>query len=469
MLFSSGFFLVYFLPVVVVLYWISPKAFRNPLLLLASVAFYAWGEPVFVFLLLGVTLLNYLIVHLMHRSEKRKRWLILYIALNLALLVTFKYVNFLVASFAGIFGYTSTPEDPLTSIALPLGISFYAFHAITYGVDVYRKIFVPQRRIDRFLLYLFLFPHQIAGPIVTYQHIAGELEERSHNWDNLVSGLYRFCIGLGKKVIIADGLNQLIILCFQRQNGGLDSSLAAWIEMIAYTFYIYFDFSGYSDMAIGLARIFGFHFPENFNRPYTSKSITEFWQRWHMSLGYFMKHYLYIPLGGNRVATGRLYFNLILVFFLSGLWHGASWNFVIWGIYHGLWLVIERLWLRKWLDKMGFISVFWTFLVVLTGWVFFYKPDLPSSLSMLTDLWSFDFQRIPNVDHKFYFAALMGLCVLIILFEYLRPFRKFRENWLMSQTPLWQSGRIVWMAAIYLICFSYIVAGSYSPFIYFNF
>lgn len=469
MLFASGFFLTYFLPLIIILYWLAPKSFRNPLLLIASLFFYAWGEPLFVFLLLAVSLLNYLLVHQMHRSKRPKHWLIGYIIVNLSLLVAFKYVNFLVATTAGLLGWTHPGDDPLTSIALPLGISFYAFHAITYGVDVFRGTFSPQRRIDQFFLYLFLFPHQIAGPIVTYQHIAHELEDRKLDWENLTKGLYRFCVGLGKKVILSNGLIALIAVCNEQQAAGFDSTTMALVEMVAYTFHIYFDFSGYSDMAIGLARIFGFHFPENFDRPYTARSITEFWQRWHMSLGYFMKHYLYIPLGGNRVKPARLYFNLFLVFFLSGLWHGASWNFILWGVYHGLWLIIERLWLRKYLDKLGWTAGIWTFIVVLNGWVLFHETSFADAISTYSHLWSFDFQPLPLVNDLFYFKALLGICAGLIVLEYLKPLRTLRERWLTLQDGAWQTGRFAWMFVLYLISYSYVVAGSYNPFIYFNF
>jgi len=468
-LFPSGFFLTFLLPAILIGYWLAPKSFRNPLLLLASLFFYAWGEPVFVFVLLGMTIVNYGLARILDAAPQRKKWLVVYITLNILFLVAFKYANFLAGTFAALIGETASFEENWETIPLPLGISFYAFHAITYGVDVYRRTNPPQKRIDHFALYLFLFPHQIAGPIVTYQSIAAEIEDRNPEINIIVKGMYRFAIGLGKKVILSNGLILLVDACNEQQLLGGNTSTLAWIEMLAYTFYIYYDFSGYSDMAIGLGLMFGFHFPENFNRPYTARSITEFWKRWHMSLGYFMQHYLYIPLGGNRVAKGRLYFNLFLVFFLSGLWHGAAWNFIIWGMYHGAWLVIERLFLKKWLDRSGILSAIWTFLLVLSGWVFFHEANLTEALSTFKYLFSFRFEALPVMRDAFYFAALLLICTFLILLEYQRSLTALRLKWTNSESTVVACSRFAWMALLYTISYSYVAAGSYNPFIYFNF
>jgi alginate O-acetyltransferase complex protein AlgI len=469
MLFPSGFFLTFFLPAIIIAYWLCPKSMRNGLLLLSSLFFYAWGEPVFVFALTGLTCINFLLVRIMDVSASRKAWLVGYIVLNLGFLVAFKYLNFLVGIFADLAGQQHWFGESRKAIPLPLGVSFYAFHAITYAVDVYRRTNPAQRSVFRFGLYIFLFPHQIAGPIVTYQSISAELGSRSISFDGLMRGLYRFCIGLGKKVIIANGLLLVIDACDFHLGQHPGSAAYAWIEMLAYTFHIYYDFSGYSDMAIGLGLIFGFHFPENFDRPYTSKSITEFWQRWHMSLGYFMKHYLYIPLGGNRVKPMRMYFNLFTVFFLSGLWHGASWNFVLWGVYHGLWLVIERLFLKKWLEKAGVIGSLWTFVVVLNGWVFFHEKTLAGAVETFRNMWSFSFDFTTVAENYTYYALLLLLCVFLIALEYIRPLKSLRLAWTNSDRPLLQISRFAWMALLFLISYSYVIAGSYNPFIYFNF
>ena len=466
MLFSSSFFLTFFLPIVLLSYWLAPNRFRNPLLLFISLSFYAWGEPLFVFVLICMTAVNFWFIRQLDQSTNRKRWLIGYLVLNIGFLVAFKYVNFIVANLGYLAGQTVTNDFPV--IPLPLGISFYAFHAITYGIDVYRRTFSAQNRIDDFALYLFLFPHQIAGPIVTYQSIAAEIQTRTFNVSYITEGMYRFTIGLAKKVILSNGLILLLKSC-QEQQLIHDSSTLVWVEIVAYTLHIYFDFSGYSDMAIGLGRIFGFHFPENFNKPYTSKSITEFWQRWHKSLGYFMKNYLYIPLGGNRLSAKRTYFNLFIVFFLSGLWHGASWNFVLWGMFHGCWLILERLFLGKWLQKAGIISVLWTILLVMHGWVFFHEVTLTDSISTFKLLWSFDFQSIPIVNHATYFMFLLAIGIGLIVLEFFPVLSRWRLTWTHSEKGVFQLSRAVWMVLLYVLSYAYIVAGSYNPFIYFNF
>lgn len=467
MLFASSFFLTFFLPAVLLLYWLAPVSFRNPLLLLVSLAFYAWGEPIFIFVLSGMTLLNFWLVRIMDHSLYRKRWLITYLIINIGFLVLFKYTEFLIENLQWITGNASENTQK-HFIPLPLGISFYTFHAITYGVDVYRRTFSAQNRIDDFSLYLFLFPHQIAGPIVTYGSIAAEIRERQFNLAGLTKGIYRFVIGLAKKVIISNGLIQLLETCTSQQLIN-DSSTLAWIEMLTYTFHIYFDFSGYSDMAIGLGQVFGFHFPENFDKPYTSRSITEFWQRWHKSLGYFMKHYLYVPLGGNRSGAFKTYRNLFLVFFLSGLWHGASWNFVIWGMFHGAWLIIERLFLGKLLRKTGIAGLIWTFIVVLNGWVFFHETTFAHSLHTIQQLWSFDFQPIPMINNLPYFGGLLLISASLILLECIPALTQWKLRWIHSERIVVQTLRFSWMLLLYLISYSYIVAGSYNPFIYFNF
>lgn len=466
MLFASGFFLVYFLPLLIVAYWLVPHYLRNSLLLLASIAFYAWGEPLFVFLMLGLTLVNFAVVRKMDAATNRKFWLVIYLIINLGFLAVFKYGYFLVDNLQQAFGFhlLDIPKE----IKLPLGISFYAFHAITYGVDVYRRKFTALRNIETFSLYLFLFPHQVAGPIVNYQSIAAELKMRLFNADQFVKGMYRFVIGLAKKVLLSNGLILLLEAIAQQQQLH-DSATLAWLEAITYAFHIYYDFSGYSDMAIGLGQVFGFHFPENFDKPYTSRSITEFWQRWHKSLGYFMKHYLYIPLGGNKKTTRRTYLNLVIVFFLSGLWHGAAWNFIFWGLFHGCWLVMERLFLGKILQKTSVFAVFWTFFVVVNGWVLFHEASLSDSLHAFQTMWSFQFDALPVMRDFNYFAILLSGCVVLILLENLPVANRLALSWKTTETRTIPYVRFGWMCVLYVCCFAYIIAGSYSPFIYFNF
>lgn len=466
MLFPSGFFLVWFLPLVLICYWLAPNRFRNAFLLLASIGFYAWGEPWFVFLLLGLTIVNFQLVRFLDKSTQRKAWLIAYLILNIGFLAVFKYTWFLLDNVQAAVGanWFDIPEKPY----LPLGISFYAFHAITYGIDVYNRQFKALNNGVTFSLYLFLFPHQIAGPIVTYQSIAHELKERKFDLAAIPAGMYRFVIGLAKKVLISDGLILLIEACDHQQEI-YPSSSWVWIKMLAYTFHIYFDFSGYSDMAIGLGQLFGFHFPENFNRPYTARSITDFWQRWHMSLGNFMKNYLYIPLGGNKNGSFKTYRNLLLVFFLSGLWHGASWNFVLWGLFHGSWLIIERLFLAKWLKKTGPFAGIWVFLIVLNGWVLFHETSFEQAVETYQWLWTFRFETLQPLRDLPYYQFLLFFCTIWIILEYLRPLGNWRIKWVNSTHVGIQLARFAWMAILYLACFSYVIAGNYSPFIYFNF
>ncbi|MES2556632.1 MAG: MBOAT family O-acyltransferase [Bacteroidota bacterium] len=466
MLFASGFFLVYFLPLLIVAYWLVPKYLRNSLLLLASIAFYAWGEPVFVFLMLGLTLINFAVVRRMDSAVQRKTWLVIYLIINLGFLAVFKYGYFFIGNLQQALGMHLL--DIPKKITLPLGISFYAFHAITYGVDVYRRKFTALRNIETFSLYLFLFPHQIAGPIVNYQSIAAELKTRLFNADQLLKGMYRFTVGLAKKVLLSNGLI-LLLEAINTQQALHDSATLAWLEAIVYAFHIYFDFSGYSDMAIGLGQVFGFHFPENFDKPYTARSITEFWQRWHKSLGYFMKHYLYIPLGGNKGTVQRTYINLVIVFFLSGLWHGAAWNFIFWGLFHGCWLVIERLFLGKILQKISVLAVFWTFFVVINGWVLFHENSLSDALHAFQTMWSFDFEALPIVRDFTYFAILLFSCVVLIVLENISVANRLAVAWRTTETAAMQYICFGWMALLYVCCFAYIIAGSYSPFIYFNF
>jgi alginate O-acetyltransferase complex protein AlgI len=469
MLFSSGVFLIYFLPFLLLLYTVVPVAFKNAVLLLASLFFYAWGEPVFVFVLLGITVADFYITARMdsETGRRRKQWLIFFLILHIGLLVIFKYPNFLVHNFNLLLealGFSAIPWQPAS---LPIGISFFTFQAITYAVDIYRKEAELQRKIQDYALFVFLFPHLIAGPIVKYNRIAVELTDRVSNAITFHSGMYRFCIGLAKKVLLANVLAEFANILHSSQS--TIGSGTAWLEMLAYTFQIYFDFSGYSDMAIGLGAIFGFHFPENFDRPYGARSITEFWQRWHITLGDFMRNYLYIPLGGNRRGSARTYFNLLLVFFLSGLWHGDSWNFVLWGLFHGIFLVIERLFLKKVLDRSGVVAVGYTFLLVLNAWVFFRFESFAEALAQFRAMWSFT-GSFPEIAALSYYLGILAISIGIALVGILqRGQRRFSFPSFSGTSVLPYLGRFVVMLILYVVSFSYIIAGSYNPFIYFRF
>ena len=368
MVFSSLLFLYAFLPVCLLLYFLVPGLKgKNIVLLCASLVFYAWGEPVYVFLMLAVAALNWGFGLLLGK-KRSKGLLALCVALNLASLVVFKYAGFLVENCNALFG--TALRDP--QISLPIGISFYTFQALSYSVDVYRKDVGVQRSYWKFLLYVSMFPQLIAGPIVRYVDVAAQIESRESDPENVFRGVTRFCVGLGKKVLLADHVGQVADQLLGGSFTGA-TTLGIWLGALMYMFQIYFDFSGYSDMAIGLGRIFGFRYMENFKLPYTSKSISEFWRRWHISLSSFFRDYVYIPLGGNRK---HVYLNLFIVWALTGLWHGASWNFVLWGLYFFVLLCIERL-LKKQLSKIPKpVRHVLTLLLILISWNVFYHTDL---------------------------------------------------------------------------------------------
>lgn len=390
MVFSSSIFLWLFLPVVLVLYYLAQERWRNVLLLAASLFFYAWGEPVYILLMVVSILINYMFGCIMERTEggtKKKFWLITAVVLNLGMLGVFKYAGFAVESINSIAG---TEVLPHVEIALPIGISFYTFQALSYVIDVYRREVKGQKNLISLALYISFFPQLIAGPIVKYHDINEQLGSRQCTAEKFYKGVQRFIWGLGKKMIFANTLAGAADMIFGLTTAELGFG-TAWAGIICYSLQIYYDFSGYSDMAIGLGKMFGFEFKENFNYPYVSKSIREFWRRWHISLSTWFKEYLYIPLGGSRKGNGRTYINLFIVFFCTGLWHGASWNFVIWGMFHGVLLVIERLFLGRLLDKnpVKIVNHIYVILMVIVGWVFFRAEDLSYALGYLQAMVSF--------------------------------------------------------------------------------
>ena len=472
MVFSSNVFLILFLPVFLICYFACPRKWRNLILLLFSIVFYAYGAPTFVLLLLGSTIINFYLVKLLYKSEyliHRKLLAGLAIAVSLGLLGYFKYANFFVDNLNALLGMFGLQPFTFAKVLLPIGISFFSFQSITYVVDTYRNVHKPMERLTDYMLYIIMFPQLIAGPIVRYCDIADEIRHREQNWSESLQGFYRFVIGLSKKVLIADVIGHQVDMLLSGDLLTMNTG-TAWITIIAYTMQLYFDFSGYSDMAIGLGKIMGFHFPENFDNPYNSASVSEFWRRWHITLGTFMRNYLYIPLGGNRCTKPRMYFNLWVVFLLSGLWHGASWNFVIWGAYHGFWLVLERIGLGKIYEKMGKIpSVIITFLIVTVGWAIFRIENITDAFTFISRLFSFDFQSVIPIQSLHFFTTLV--IALILAFIVLFPFGKKLQNFVFYTDFSKKQHLAVWTVCILLLLFSLstLNATDFSPFIYFRF
>src|SRR6478736_9425249 len=377
MVFASPIFLFLFLPLTLAAYFAFPRGWRNGVLLVASLAFYAWGEAPYLALVLGSVAFNFAVGATIGKSGgvARTRWLALGIVGNLTTLAIFKYANFAVGNVNALAPILAMTPIALASIPLPLGISFFTFHAISYVVDVYKGNAHAERNVPRFALYILLFPQLIAGPIIRWRDIASQLPQREERIADFAYGVRRFVLGLGKKVLIANTLGAVADRIFAMPTSELTTPLA-WLGLVCYTLQIYFDFSGYSDMAIGLMRMFGFHILENFNYPYIARSIREFWRRWHISLSNWFRDYLYIPLGGNQRGARRAYRNLVVVFLLCGLWHGASWPFVLWGAWHGLFLVAERAGVGRMLERLGPMSHAYALAVVMGGWVLFRSSTL---------------------------------------------------------------------------------------------
>jgi alginate O-acetyltransferase complex protein AlgI len=473
MIFSSSFFLLYFLPIFLLIYYLIDKRYKNLTILLASIFFYSWGAPKFVFVIVGSTILDFYLVRLLYKSEKKnQRRLLLFVSvfINLGLLAYFKYANFFIETVNDVLGFLGKNTIKWTEVLLPIGISFYTFQTITYSVDVYRRVHKPLDKVTDYLLYIMSFPQMIAGPIIRFNSIADQITSRIETIDDKLNGFYRFCIGLAKKVLIANVMGAQADLIMNGNVSNLDFS-TAWLGIIAYTFQIYFDFSGYSDMAIGLGRMMGFKFPENFNSPYISKSITEFWRRWHMTLGAFMRDYLYIPLGGNRVSSKtRMYFNLWIVFLLSGLWHGASWNFVVWGAFHGLFLILDKMFLLKIYERIGgLLSMLITFFITMIGWTIFRLEDFQVLKTYLTKLFRFQGVYIPEALPSFY--PILIVAVFFSFITYFNLGKKvenyvfWKENYSVKASLL----NTVTAMILLLLSISSITSSGFNPFIYFRF
>ena len=460
MVFSSLTFLQCFLPLCLLAYFLVPQKWRNGTLFLFSLLFYAWGEPVYVVLMLFSTALDYTCGQMVERHRGRrgaKIALLVSVCVNLGLLGVFKYSDFLISTLNSLFG-TAIPH---LNLPLPIGISFYTFQTMSYTIDVYRGEAKTQKNIINFGAYVTLFPQLIAGPIVRYRTVAEELEHRDCTADLFADGVKRFACGVGKKVLLA---NNIGLLWEAASAQAAPTVLTAWLGVIAYGFQIYFDFSGYSDMAIGLGRIFGFRFNENFDHPYCADSVGTFWRRWHMSLTSWFRDYLYIPLGGNRGGTARTIRNLLIVWFCTGFWHGASWNFILWGLYFAAWLILERYVLRGVLEKTpAILKHLYTLIVVFVGWGLFAMVDLGVCGDYLAacfggaPLWSgADLFRLRS------YAVTLAVLVLASTALGQRLWAKLPRQAEQLATP-------VLMGLSLVVCTAYLVDGSYNPFLYFRF
>lgn len=461
MLFSSNVFLFAFLPSILLIYYICPKRLHNPVLLLWSLVFYGWGEPVYLFLMIGTILLNYVfgawIYRRHNRQQSAKAVLGVGVALNLLLLGFFKYAGFFVTQLKALLPFMSAVKAP--EIALPIGISFYVFQSMSYIIDVYRNDAPVQKNPLTFGTYVTLFPQLIAGPIVRYSDVALQMDSRRENVADFVSGVMRFIVGLGKKVLLANPMGNLWEL-LQVQEG----TAAAWVGIIAYSLQIYFDFSGYSDMAIGLGRMFGFDFLENFNYPYISASVTEFWRRWHISLSTWFKEYVYIPLGGNRKGMPRQILNLLVVWGLTGFWHGASWNFLLWGLYYAVLLIIEKLILLRWLKKLPkAVGHVYSLFAILLGWVLFFFEDMSKLGAFFGKLFIPSACTVQGTN-----LILAFLPVLLVSAVAATPLFKTIGKKLEDNQPV-AYVRLALCGLILLLCVAALASNSYNPFIYFRF
>ena len=466
MVFSGIPFLYYFLPATVLLYLAAPRKLKNAVLLLASLVFYAWGEQRLVLLFAATILLGWLLGLLIERFRGKvwsRVFLWLSVLTTLGLLGYFKYADFFIGSLNSAFGLSL----PLLRVALPIGISFYTFQLLSYTVDVYRGDVAAQKNIIDFAAYVAMFPQLIAGPIVRYSDIAGQLTQRTHSLDKIASGIRRFVVGLGKKVLIANVLGQL---CTQFRQTAQPSVLFHWLYAVAFMLQIYFDFSGYSDMAIGLGRLFGFDFPENFNYPYISKSITEFWRRWHMTLGSWFRDYVYIPLGGNRRGIGRQLFNILVVWMLTGLWHGAAWNFVLWGVFYALLLTAEKLGLKKVLDAHGALGHVYVLLAVLLGFVLFNADSLGQAAQDIAGMFAFGKLPLFSAEAVYYLRSYGVVLLLAVIGATSLPKRAIAAlsgNRVLSRG--WNVLEPLFLTGLLVVVTAYLVDGSFNPFLYFRF
>lgn len=467
MLFSSVTFLFYFLPIVFMIYYIVPNKIKNYVLLLASIVFYAWGGVLYLPILIMSVFSNYLFALKIDKykdnKEKSKRILMLSIIFNILFLGVFKYSNFIVDTINIILNLSiNIPQIPL-----PIGISFYTFQAMSYVIDVYRKDGQVQKNILNLLLYISMFPQLVAGPIVRYETVDNQITKREYSFDKFNLGLERLIKGLFKKVIISNTVGELATIIYELSPMEM-SITTAWIGAIAYTLQIYFDFSGYSDMAIGLGKMLGFNYLENFNYPYVSKSVSEFWRRWHISLGSWFRDYLYIPLGGNRCSTAKIYRNLIIVWLVTGIWHGASWNFIIWGMYFGLFIILERLFLQKLLDKLPkIIQHIYLMIIVIIGWVIFSQPNLTSAIEYLKIMLGIGDYPLIN-GYAIFYIKQYGIITFVAILASI-PILKYVRNKSTIINNLIKVSKPIIVISSFILVIIYLINSTFNPFIYFDF
>ena len=461
MVFSSLLFLFLFLPAVLTLYYCSPRRIRNLILFVTSLFFYAWGEPVYIVIMLVSTLTDYFFGLLLDKpslsAAKRKGVVALSVVVNLTLLSYFKYADFLIGNINALFG----TDIPLTDLPLPIGISFYTFQSMSYIIDVYRGTAKAQRNWIDFGAYVSLFPQLVAGPIVKYSTIAEQLNDRTESIELFAEGIRRFTIGLAKKVLLANNIG-LLWATISSSNPESLPMLTAWLGIIAFAFQIYFDFSGYSDMAIGLGLMFGFRFNENFNKPYTSQSITEFWRRWHISLGSWFREYVYIPLGGNRHGLLKQARNILIVWLLTGFWHGASWNFILWGLYFGVILMIEKWWGLKLLAALPrWVRHVYAIILILIGWVLFAFETPALISSYLSAMAGFNDQPLWNAETGYFFYTNAVLLVVLVIASL--PKKQWTRA---NELSLFH---LVWYGFLFFLAVAYLVDATFNPFLYFRF
>ena len=465
MLFSSINFLYYFLPCVLIIYFLVPTKYKNSILLISSLLFYFYGEPIYILVMLGAILSSYIHGILINKYPKHKKiFLISSIIISLGALGLFKYSNFAITNINQLLG----TNIKLLNLALPIGISFYTFQILSYVIDVYKGKVPVQKNIIKLATYVSLFPQLIAGPIVRYIDVEKELTNREHTFENFSTGITRFCIGLAKKVLIANQLGELCQIFLQTDE---KSILFYWIYGISFSLQIYFDFSAYSDMAIGLGKIFGFHFLENFNYPYISKSITEFWRRWHISLGTWFKDYVYIPLGGNRVGKLKLIRNILVVWMLTGFWHGAEWTFIFWGLLFGILLMIEKLFLLNKLEKAPkIVGHIYVLFIIMISFIIFNAGSIGEAINQIAGLFGANGETFINHYTVYYLKNYLVIFVIAIIGA--TPFVKNAINHLKENGKIRKIVNIlepITVVVLLLVVTAYLVDSSYNPFLYFRF